>query len=124
MSRGGAQGSANLSSVDNLEIESARKGFDAADLLSALVKPGGSEIDLPMLLSPEFDLKSELSSGRANVLTKPDCAAFRDPRTVKNTSCFYNYSPKQFSGDCENLACAQPANDWCLVSWKGLTTLL
>ena len=70
--------------------------FETADLLSAFVKPGGSQIDPAMRLSPEFDLKSELLSGRADVLTKTGRAAFRDARTGTRTSCFYNYRPKQF----------------------------
>ena len=54
-------------------------GFETADLMSAFVKRDGSVMDLAIRMSPEFDLKSELSRGRVEVLTKTDCAALRDP---------------------------------------------
>ena len=76
-------------------------------------------MDLPSSLSPEFDLKSELLSGRAKVLIKTDGAAFRDPETTKHTDCIYNYSPNQYVGNYKNWAFAQPVKDWCLVSYKG-----
>ena len=78
---GAAQGRGNLSAIDNLESESPRKGFATVDLLSVFVKPDGHQMDLTMRLPPEFDLKSELLSGRVEVLTKTDCAVFRDSRT-------------------------------------------
>ena len=98
MSRWASQGRENSHAVDKIESELPTKGFATADLLSAFLKPYGSAIDLTMRLSPEFDLKSELLSCRVKVLTKTDRAAFRDSRTGKHTSCFYNYLPKQFPG--------------------------
>ena len=98
MHRGGAQGRENLYAADNLESELQRRCFEAVDLLSALAKQDGSEIDLAMRLSPEFDLKSELLSGRVRVLTKTDCAGWRDYRAGKHKSCFYNYHRGNLSG--------------------------
>ena len=60
MSCGIAQGRENFPAIDNLESEWLRGGFATTDLLSAFATPGGSEIDLTMSLSPEFDHKSEL----------------------------------------------------------------
>ena len=105
--------------IDNLESELPRKGFEAVDLRSGFVKPGGPQMDLAMRLSPEFDLTSELLRGRSKDLTKTDCAAFRDPRTGEHTSRFYNYFAKQFFGRYKNWGFAQPAKDWCLGSFKG-----
>ena len=88
-----------------------------ADLLYAFVNPDGSQMDLAMRLSPEFDLKSELSSGRANVLAKTDCLPLRDSRTTKNTSPPYNYFQNQYVGNYKNWVFAQPVKDWCLVAF-------
>ena len=81
-------------------------------------------MDLARRLPPEFDLKSELLIGRAKVLTKTDCAVFRDSRTGKRTPCCYNYSPRQFVCNYKNWVFAQPVNDWCLGSFKGAYDLL
>ena len=119
MSWWAARGRENLSAIYNLEGELPMEGFETVDLLPAFVKPGGSQVDLTMLLSPGFDLKSELLRCRVQVLTKTDCAVFRDSRTVKHTSCFYNYSTKQFVGNYKNRVFAQPAKEWCIWSFKG-----
>ena len=88
-----------MSSVDKLESELPKKGFDAVDLLPGLVNQDGCQMDLSMRLSPEFDLKSELLRCRAKALAKTDCAALRDSRAGKRTSRFYNYPPRQFVGN-------------------------
>ena len=77
-----------------------------------------------MRLPPEFDLKSERLICRVKVLTKTDCAAFRDPRTGKHTSRFYNYFSKQFVGNYKNWGSAQPAKDWCMGAFKGTYDLI
>ena len=113
-----AQGRGNLSAIEFLESEIAKKGFETADLTSAFAKPDGSQMDLTLRLSPEFDLKSELANGRAKVLTKTDCLSWNDLKTSKRTSCFYNYLPKQFGGNYKNWVFAQSAKDWSIVSRK------
>ena len=106
--------------MDNLPIELTKKGFGAADLLPAFAMPGGSPVDLENRPSPEFDLKSELLSGRATVLTKTDCLFYRDKKTSLRTSRFYNFPLKQMIGAYENWVFAQPAKDLFLVSSKSL----
>ena len=81
-------------------------------------------MDLAMRLSPGFDLKSELLSGRVEVLTKTDCVVFRDSRTGKHTSRFYNFQPKQFVGNYKNPVFAQPVKDGRLGSFKGAYDLI
>ena len=70
MSCGAAQGRENSPAVGNLESELPMEGFAPAYLLSWFVKSDGSQMDLEMRLSPEFDLKSELLSGRVKAFTK------------------------------------------------------
>ena len=77
-------------------------------------------MNLANRLSPEFDLKSELLSGRAKALAKTDFAAYRDSMTSGRTSRFYNWRPKQMIGNYENRVVAQPVKDWGLVSPNGL----
>ena len=113
-----------MSAIDNLESELTTKGFATADLLSAFVNPDGSQMDMAMRLSPEFDLKSELLSCLSKVLTKTDCAAFRDSRTVGHTSRFYNYHPEKFVGNFK----IGPSHNRSKIGFhallNGLTTLL
>ena len=71
ISWGAAHGRANLSAIEFLDGEIAKKAFEAVNLLSAFVKSDGSQMDLTMRLSQEFDLKSELANGLAKALTKP-----------------------------------------------------
>ena len=86
MSLGATEGRDKLSSLDNLSIEIYKEGFRTFDLLSAFVKAGGSAMDLTHRLSPEFDLKEELLSGRAKVATEADCHAPHDKGASKHTS--------------------------------------
>ena len=79
-----------LSALGNLSRELPKKGFGTVDLMSGFVKPDLYAVDLRNLMSPEFDLKSELISGRVEDLTKTDCLSYRDSMTAKRTSCFYN----------------------------------
>ena len=71
MSWWATEGRDKLPSLDNLTIEIPKKGFETIDLSSAFAKAGGPPMDLANRLSPEFDLKDELLSGRVKVLTKP-----------------------------------------------------
>ena len=120
MSRGATEGREKLPSLENLSIELSKKGCETVDLSDAFVKLVGSAMDLSNRLSPEFDLKSELLSGRAKALAKTDFAAYRDSMTSGRTSRFYNWRPKQMIGNYENRVFAQPVRDWSLVSVRGL----
>ena len=72
-------------------------------------------MDLANRLSPEFDLKGELSD-RVNVPTKTDCPVWNDKGASKNTSRFYNWFSKHMIGNDGNWAFEQPVKDWCLSS--------
>ena len=64
MSLGEADGHLELSALGNFPSAIQRRGFRTVDLLSAFVKPGGSQIDRDARPSPDFWLKEELVSGR------------------------------------------------------------
>ena len=119
MSRRASESRVKLPAVGNLSREMPKKGFETVDLLSAFVKPGGSAMDLTHRLSPEFDLKEELLSGRVKVLTKTDRLVPRDKKS-KRKYCFYNWFSKQMIWNYENWVSAQRVEDWCLVSYKCL----
>ena len=67
---GETEGREKSSALGNLSLEMSKKGFGTVDLLDASVKPTWSPMDPTNRLSAEFDLKSELLSGRAKALTK------------------------------------------------------
>ena len=98
MSRCTVLGRENFAAIGFLEIELVKKGCRTVNLLTGFVKPGGTSLENDLCLCPEFDLKSELRNGRVKALTKKDCLVWRDSRTTKHTSCFYNYSPINTSG--------------------------
>ena len=76
---------------------------------SAIVKPGWYGMDLAKRLSPGFDLKEELLSGRVKILTETDRLAPHDKEKMKHTSCFYNWHPKQMIGNYENWSLRNPS---------------
>ena len=86
MTFGASEVRANSPPFDNLSSEMSKQGFGAVDLLSAFAKADGSAMDLTNRLSPEFDLKEELLSGRAKVATEADCHAPHDKGASKHTS--------------------------------------
>ena len=120
MDRGASEGREKLSSLCNLSTELPKKGFETADLFPGFVKPDGPAMDLSNRLPPEFDIKSDLLSGRAEALAKTDRLVFRDSKAAKHTSCLYNWPSKQMIGNGENWGFAQPVKDCGLVSYMGL----
>ena len=94
MSWGAADGPLELPALDNLPIMVSRKGFRTVDLLSAFVKPDGPQIDRGDRVSPDFNLKEELLSGRVKVLTKTDCLEWHNREASIHTSYFYNTSSR------------------------------
>ena len=93
------------------------KGFQSVNLLSGFVKPGGDALG-NLRLSPEFDLKFELTNGRVNALTKTDCLAWHDSGTSERTSCFIIICRNISSGIYKNWVFAQPVKDWSIGSSK------
>ena len=96
---GTQEGREKLSALYNLSIEISKKGCQAGDLLSAFVKADGSAIDRDHRLSPWFDLKEELLSGRVKVLTKTDCLEWPNKEAANHTSYFYNPPSRQLIGN-------------------------
>ena len=86
MPRGVADGQFELPALGKLYSAISRRGFQTVDLLSAFVKPDGSQIDRGDRLSPDFSLKEELLSGRVKVLTKTDGLEWRNKEASKHTS--------------------------------------
>ena len=117
-------GRENLAAAEFPEIELAKKSFRTINLLTGIVKPGGASLENDLRLCPEFDHKSELLRGRVKALTKTDRLVWRDSRTTKRTSCFYNYLPNQYVGNYENRVFAQPVKDWSIGSYKSASGYL
>ena len=97
MSWGTAEGRDKLSALDNLSIEISKKGSQTADSMSDFVKPAGSPMGRYSRMSPDFDLKEELLSGRVKVLTKTNCPEWHNKGASKHPSYFYNSFSRQLS---------------------------
>ena len=120
MTFGASEVRANSPPFDNLSSEMSKQGFGAVDLLSAFAKADGSAMDLTNRLSPEFDLKEELLSGRVKFLTKTAFLAPHGKKMSKHTPCCYNWFSKQRIWNYETSAFAKPVNDWRPVSYKSI----
>ena len=93
MSRWPAGGHKDLVALDNLSSQIRKQWFHTADLLSAFVKSGWSQIDRDAREYPDFVLKAEILSGRVKVLTKTDFPEWLNKEANKHTSYFYNPPP-------------------------------
>ena len=116
MSWGSADGRLELSALYNLASQIQRQGFQTADLLSAFVESGGSQIGRDDRSSPDFDLTEGLLSGRLKGLTKTDRPGWNHKAANKHTDRFYNSPSPQLVGNCGNWVFAKPAKDWCLAT--------
>ena len=92
--------------------------------MSGFVKPGGSFFDQTLCMSPEFDLKSELMSGRVKALTKTDFLVWRDLRTTKRKSCFIIIRRNSSSGIIKILSLPNLPKIGALCLSKRHTTFL
>ena len=122
---GGAfQGRENLAATEFHESELVKKGPRTVNRLTVFAKPDGTSLGNDLCLSPEFDPESELANGRVKALTKTDCLVWRDSRTSKQTSCFYNYLSERFVGNYRIGSSHNPSKIglWGLI--KRLTTIL
>ena len=59
-----------MDALEFFDTEIAGKGFRATDVFSGFAKSGGFALGGNLRLSPDYNLKSELLSGRAMALTK------------------------------------------------------
>ena len=108
---GAADGHLELSALDNLSSVISRQGFRTVDLLSAFVKPGGSQIDRDTRQSPDFSIREELLIGRVKVLTETDRPEWHNKEASKHTSYFYNTFSLQLVGNYASWAFSHPVKD-------------
>ena len=91
--------------------------------MHGLVTPEGGNLADSFLIE-NYDLETLLLEGEIKDLTETDSCVWRDSNIDKNTSCWYNYLPKQYVGNYRNWVFAQSAKDWSISSYRANFDLL
>lgn len=81
------------------------------------VTQGGKSppVDLPL---GDFDFKANLLEGEIEALSKTDSFVWNDSKLSKHTSCWYNFTPKQYVGNYRNWVFSQQVKDGSISSYK------